>query len=64
MRPIVVVDVGHLGFVIEGSREPHYGSLDRNGALNSIGRIAFAPIEYFDYLSRPKYWDEYSEWPE
>jgi hypothetical protein len=64
MQPIIIVDEGHLGMVIEGSREPHYGTLERNGRLNSFCRIVFAPIEYIDYICRPKYWDEYSDWPE
>jgi hypothetical protein len=64
MQPMITVDVMHLGMVIEGSREPHYGSLEGNGGFNRFCRIVFAPIEYIDYLCRPKYWDEFSDWPE
>lgn len=61
MEPMILVDLGHHGIVIEGSREPHYGSLSRDGALNAFCRVVFAPIERIDYLMRPQYWDEYSD---
>ena len=64
MEPMILVDRGHHGIVIEGSREPHYGSLERDGALNAFCRVVFAPIERVDYLMRPQYWDEYSELPD
>lgn len=64
MDPIIIVDVANLGMVIEGSREPNYGSLEGDGTFNRICRYVFAPLEYIDYRYRPKYWDEYSDWPE
>lgn len=61
MEPMILADIGGHGIVIEGSREPHYGSLARDGALNAFCRVVFAPIERIDYLMRPQYWDEYSD---
>jgi hypothetical protein len=61
LDPMILVNVGHHGIVIEGSREPHYGSLARDGALNAFCRFVFAPIEQIDYLMRPQYWDKYSD---
>lgn len=58
LNPIVVVEVGHMGMVIKGSREPHYK------LANPVCRILFAPIEKIDYKMRPAFWDHYSdEWP-
>ncbi len=61
MEPMIIVNKGHHSIVIEGSREPHYGSLEQDGALNGFCRFVFAPVERIDYLMRPQYWDEYSE---
>ncbi len=59
LDPMIVVDVGHMGMVIEGSREPHYK------LANPLCRIMFAPMERIDYAIRPAFWDHYSEeWPE
>jgi hypothetical protein len=61
LDPMILVNVGHHGIVIEGSREPHYGSLALDGALNAFCRVVFAPIEQIDYLMRPEYWNKYSD---
>ena len=55
LDPMIVADVAHLGMVVEGSREPHYRS------LNGVCRFAFAPLEWIDYKIRPEYWDHYAD---
>jgi hypothetical protein len=57
LEPISVVDVGNLGMVIEGSREPHYRT------INNVCRFVFAPIEWIDYRLRPNYWSYADDWP-
>lgn len=58
LRPMILVEVAHLGMVVEGSREPNYRYL--NGAC----RFLFAPLERIDYVIRPEFWDHYSNVPQ
>lgn len=58
LYPMIIADVGHLGWVVEGSREPNYRY------LNDACRFIFAPLERIDYTIRPDFWDHYSNVPQ
>lgn len=64
LDPVILVDFGYHGIAIEVSKEPHYGALARDEALNAFCRVVFAPIEQIDYLMRPQYWNKHSDLPD
>jgi hypothetical protein len=55
LRPVVIVDEGHLGRVVSGYRRPAYL------AGEPLTSFLFWPAAWMDRQTRPGYWGTFSE---